>query len=234
LDDVGVALQNGTPDRAGGNSRSEWLNGKLTPEIPKPNGDPYSYNKLVKLGDDETQDPKGMSDYFYYEHDAELAKAGSGYTTEHAQADINLIESLTLNDTSYSNDAEATLYDGFATLAMIGRLLINDQLDQISPTLLLAAATDAVNDIEYGLQNLPTEEQTAIPPVVLSRRARTSMDPRGGVATRGVPGRRGWSNSLGIIVPTTKIFRPRPGLPVAEITFAAQCRRGRGFASVRL
>jgi hypothetical protein len=29
-------------------------------------------------------------------------------------------------------------------------------------------------------------------------------------------------------------FRPRPGLPVAEITFAAQCRRGRGFATVSL
>jgi hypothetical protein len=28
--------------------------------------------------------------------------------------------------------------------------------------------------------------------------------------------------------------RPRPGLPVAEITFAAQCRRGRGFATVSL
>jgi hypothetical protein len=124
--------------------------------LTKPNGDPYSYNKLVKLG----AAPEGMSDYFYYGHDVELAKAGSGYTTEHAQADINLIQSLTLNDTSYSNDAEATLYDGFVTLAMIGRLLINDQLDQISPTLLQAAATDAVNDIEYGLQNLPTEEQT--------------------------------------------------------------------------
>ena len=28
--------------------------------------------------------------------------------------------------------------------------------------------------------------------------------------------------------------RPRPGLPVAEITFAAQYRRGRGFATVSL
>jgi transposase InsO family protein len=28
--------------------------------------------------------------------------------------------------------------------------------------------------------------------------------------------------------------RPRSGLPVAEITFAAQCRRGRGFATVSL
>src|SRR5215204_1360151 len=66
--------------------------------LTKPNGDPYSYNKLLKLGDD-TQDPEDKSDYFYYVHDAELAKAGAGYTTEHAQADINLIESLTLNDT---------------------------------------------------------------------------------------------------------------------------------------
>ena len=38
--------------------------------------------------------------------------------------------------------------------------------------------------------------EVPIPPRVLSRRARTSMNPRGGVATRGIPGRRGRSNWL--------------------------------------
>jgi hypothetical protein len=123
--------------------------------LTKPNGDPYSYKQLVKFGD-ATQDPADISDYQYYIHDVESANAGSA--TEQAQADIHLIQSLTATDTSF--DAEASLYDGVVTLAMIGQLAINDQLDQISPTLLLAAVTDAANDIEYGLQNLPTDEQS--------------------------------------------------------------------------
>ena len=35
----------------------------------------------------------------------------------------------------------------------------NDQLDLISPSLLLAAVTDAASDLEYALQNLPADEQ---------------------------------------------------------------------------
>jgi hypothetical protein len=133
--------------------------GPFNPEEPlltKNNGDPYSYKQLVKVGD-ATQDPVDIIDYFFYLHDLELAQAGSGYTDDHALADINLLQSLTLTDTSY--DAEASLYDGVVTLAMIQRLAVNDQLDMISPTLLLAAVTDAANDIEYGLQHLPDDEK---------------------------------------------------------------------------
>jgi hypothetical protein len=124
--------------------------------LTKHNGDPYSYKQLVKFGD-ETQDPFDIIDYDFYVHDAELAKAGPGYTIDHALADIKLLEALTLTDTSY--DPEASLYDALVTLGMVGRLLINDQLDMISPTFLLAALTDAANDLEYALQHLPTNEQ---------------------------------------------------------------------------
>ena len=72
-------------------------------------------------------------------------------------ADIHLLEALTVTDTSY--DAEASLYDALATIGMLGRLLINDQLDLISPSLLLAAVTDAASDLEYALRNLPADEQ---------------------------------------------------------------------------
>jgi hypothetical protein len=133
--------------------------GPFNPEEPlltKHNGDAYSYKQLVKVGD-ATQDPVDIIDYYFYLHDFQLSQAGPGYTDAHASADINLLRSLTLTDTTY--DAEASLYDGFVTLAMIQRLVVNDQLDMISPTLLLSAVTDAANDIEYGLQHLPADEQ---------------------------------------------------------------------------
>ena len=123
--------------------------------LTKSNGDPYSRKKLEKLGD-QNEDPLDPADYLYYRHDVESALAGEGYTEAQAEADVSLLKSLVRLDASY--DPEASLYAGFATLAMIGSLAINDQLDLVSPMLLFRALEDAVGDIEHGLTNLPEAE----------------------------------------------------------------------------
>jgi hypothetical protein len=102
--------------------------------------------------------PKDIIDFFFLIHDVQIAQAGPGYTANHALADINLISNLTYTDTSY--DPEASLYDAAATVAMVQRLVVHDQLGLISPFLLVAALVDAANDLKYGLENLPAAEQS--------------------------------------------------------------------------
>ena len=97
------------------------------------------------------------SDYFYYEHDYASAAAGNDEAKQ-AQADIALIYDLTFNDSSYSADPEATLYDGIVTAGLIGRLALNDELGLVDPGLLGSALVDAALDIEFGLDNLPKPE----------------------------------------------------------------------------
>jgi len=63
---------------------------------------------------------------------------------------------LSFTDTSY--DPEASLYDGLATLAMIGQLAIHDQLDQIPPPLLFVSLKAAVDDIQFGVAGLAASE----------------------------------------------------------------------------
>jgi hypothetical protein len=98
-----------------------------------------------------------QSDYFYSLHDIALEQAGSDEAKQ-AEADINLITSLTFNDTSYSADPEATLYDGIVTLGLIERLAVNDELGLVDPVLLGSALVDAARDIEFGLDHLPKPE----------------------------------------------------------------------------
>lgn len=136
----------------GGSFSAGEFGGEL---ITNPDGSPYSYKKLLKFGDDN-QDPVDKLDYLFYRHDVLSAQAGPGYTQAQADADISLLKSLVKLDASY--DAEASLYAGFASLGMIGDLAIHNDLDLLSPSLLIAALGDAAGDIEYGLDNLPPQE----------------------------------------------------------------------------
>jgi hypothetical protein len=127
--------------------------------LTRSDGSAYSYKQLVKFGDD-LQDPADQLDYLFYQHDVASAQAGTGYTQAQAYADISLLKSLVKLDASY--DPEASLYAGFASLAMIGELAIHNDLNLISPKLLLAGLTDAANDIQYGLQNLDATELATV------------------------------------------------------------------------
>lgn len=116
--------------------------------LVKQNGNPYSYNKLVQLSD---RGPVDIADYYFYEHD--VLSMGP-YSPE---ADVHLLNRLVALDASY--DAGASLYAGGATLAMLASLEAHGFLfDFLSLSQVIAAFTDAFNDIEYGLQNLPPNE----------------------------------------------------------------------------
>ena len=99
------------------------------------NGVPYQTFALLVAAASETpsitDDPVDESDFFYYLHDFfSFTAAGPA---EQAEADVDLITNLTLNDASYQSDPEATLYDGIVTAGLIGRLALNDQLSFIDP-----------------------------------------------------------------------------------------------------
>jgi hypothetical protein len=98
-----------------------------------------------------------QSDFFYFEHDIASEQAGNNEALQ-AQADIALITALTFDDSSYSPDPEATLYDGIVTAGLIGRLAVNDQLGLVEPSLLGSALVDAARDIEFGLDHLSKPE----------------------------------------------------------------------------
>jgi hypothetical protein len=124
--------------------------------ITKPNGQPYSYKQLVKFGEGP-QIPDDLLDYQLYLHDLASQQAGEGYNQQQAEADAGLLQSLLAFETS---DPEASLYAGFAEVAMIGQLALHNELDLLSPTVVLAAAQDAADHIQYGLENLPAPELT--------------------------------------------------------------------------
>ena len=121
-------------------------------------GRPLSLTRLTELGS-EFEDPLDRLDYFFYRHDVASSDVGEPYNRGQAKADASLVKSLIKLDASY--DPEASFYAGGATLAMIGRLAINDKLHLLSPKVLIAAVEDAVGDIQYGLENLPQQELVA-------------------------------------------------------------------------
>jgi hypothetical protein len=120
-----------------------------------PSGRPLSRAQLTQL-DSDSEAPVDRLDYLYYKHDLASDDVGEPYTRDQARADAALVKSLIKLDASY--DPEASLYAGGTTFAMIGRLALNDQLDILSPRVLVAATQDAVGDIEYALENLPQQE----------------------------------------------------------------------------
>ena len=113
--------------------------------LTKPNGNPLGYAQLLAVGV-EGQDPVDYFDYLSYRHD--VLTSGPFYSPS---ADIDFINRLILFS---SNDPEANLYAGFAELGMIGSLAVHGELDELSPFKLIAAFTDAVKHIEYGLEHL--------------------------------------------------------------------------------
>lgn len=70
--------------------------------------------------------------------------------------DIDLLSRLIILDSSY--DAGASLYDGFASIGMIGSIAVHGYLGSVSPFLLIAGFVDALKDIEFGLEHLPQPE----------------------------------------------------------------------------
>jgi hypothetical protein len=121
-------------------------------------GRPLSQTHLTKLGS-AFEDPVDRLDYLFYRHDVVSNDVGEPYDRGQAKADVSLVKSLIKLDASY--DPEASFYAGGATLAMIGRLAINDKLHILPPKVLIAAVEDAVGDIQYGLENLPQQELVA-------------------------------------------------------------------------
>ncbi|MEE1613831.1 hypothetical protein [Microvirga sp. CF3016] len=117
-------------------------------------GEPLMQDELTQLG--PLQAPRDALDYRFYLHDVASNDVGEPYDQEQAEADVALVEELTVLDARY--DPEASLYAGGATFGMIGRLALNDELDTLSLPALLAATQDAVGDIRYGLENLPQQE----------------------------------------------------------------------------
>jgi hypothetical protein len=126
--------------------------------LTKSDGAPYSSNQLLAIGN-ALQDPVDQLDYQFYRHDVASAAAGPGYSHAQAEADISLLHSLIKLDASY--DPEASLYAGFASLALIGDLALHNDLNLASPRLVLAGVKDAAKDIQYGLGHLPTSEISA-------------------------------------------------------------------------
>jgi hypothetical protein len=122
-------------------------------------GRPLSQTHLTKLGLGGPEVPVDRLDYFFYRHDVVSNDVGEPYTRGQAKADVSLVKSLIKLDASY--DPEASVYAGGTTLAMIGRLAINDKLHILPPKVLLRAVEDAVGDIQYGLENLPQQELAA-------------------------------------------------------------------------
>jgi hypothetical protein len=113
-------------------------------------GMPLTYGQLLFFGNSD-QDPADILDYFFYRHD--IGTSGPVYSPS---ADIALLTSLILLDASY--DAEASLYAGGAAIGMIGSLAAHGFLDDLPLSFIIAGLTDAIRDIEYGLEHLPDAE----------------------------------------------------------------------------
>jgi hypothetical protein len=147
---AGIVVPSLTYGNYGGGHYSEGVayDGQL---LTKPDGSPMGYNRLLAHGTGG-EVPKDYLDFLNYRHD--VLTSGPVYSPS---ADIDFLNRLIVY---LSIDPEANLYAGFAELGMIVSLAIHDYLDELSPLQLIAGFTDAVNQIEYGLENLEPEELT--------------------------------------------------------------------------
>lgn len=145
-----------TYGRYGGDDYSAGTIGGETPMSDK--GKPYlSYQALLKDGDG-ANDPVDKLDYLFYRHDLGIELAQGDETLE-AQADADLLKALVkLNPDKIDPTGEASLYAGFATLGMLIELAEADQLSSLSPKLIERALSDALEDIQFGLENIPEDE----------------------------------------------------------------------------
>jgi hypothetical protein len=123
--------------------------------ITGPGGVPYSFAELNAIGTDD-QDAVDIIDYYSYVHDVRSSQVGPLYNAAQAQADAQLLGAVVVVDSHY--DPEAALMAGVISLGMVGSLALHGYLNVLSPFQLVTAISDAVNDIEYGLKNLPEGE----------------------------------------------------------------------------
>ena len=99
--------------------------------------------------------PKDELDAAYQVHDEQ----SGGTVAEQSAADVQLINTITqLDQQGALSDPEASLYAGFSTLAILGQLAINDDLDLLGGQNVLAAVVDgALANIQEGFAGAPSE-----------------------------------------------------------------------------
>lgn len=127
--------------------------GALITQAP---GVPYSSMSALNAAGTPLQDAVDIIDYFSYVHDVRSSLTGPVYNAAQAQADAALLSSVVAVNSHY--DPEAALYAGSMTLGMVGSLALHGFLSVLSPFQLIAALTDAVRDIDWGLDHLPQSE----------------------------------------------------------------------------
>lgn len=137
----------------GGNAYSAGEFGGVL--ITQPDGSPYSFPELNAIGTPE-QDAVDIIDYVSYVHDVKSSQVGPIYNAAQAQADAQLLGAVVALDSHY--DPEAALMAGVISFGMVGSLALHGFLNVLSPFQLLTALTDAIRDIDYGLDHLPPEE----------------------------------------------------------------------------
>jgi hypothetical protein len=124
--------------------------------IVQGNGSPYSSMDELNANGTDEQDAVDIIDYHAYVHDVRSSLTGPVYTALQAQADAALLGSVVALDSHY--DPEAALMAGVISFGMVGSLALHGYLNVLSPFQLIGALTDAVRDIDYGLDNLPPGE----------------------------------------------------------------------------
>jgi hypothetical protein len=120
---------------------------------------------------DVTTYPLDPLDWLFWEHD--LAYQNATSTSDIAQADVHLVEQLFLltqtEPTFFAEDPEALLYDAFATLSIVGKVLSTPDelyyLQGLPPSdqnLVGAAALSAIPNFETGLAETPGNESRGL------------------------------------------------------------------------
>jgi hypothetical protein len=101
-------------------------------------------------------EPVDDLDGLFLVHDVESAAAIT--PGQQALADLGLLRGVVAL-TPADLDAEASVYAGLTTLAMVGNLAAEGSLDLLSETELLRAVLDAARDIGRGLDGLDAGER---------------------------------------------------------------------------
>jgi hypothetical protein len=105
--------------------------------------------------------PADDLDNLFWQHDLDYKHATS--PTDIAQADVNLVKALS-DPAVFADDLEALLYDAFATLAIVGKILTTE-LPYVDPgdlPALAGAAQLAIQNFETGLAETPGNEARSL------------------------------------------------------------------------
>lgn len=136
----------------GGGYSAGVFGGALITQAP---GVPYGSMAALNAVGTPLQDAVDIIDYLSYVHDVRSSQIPV-YNAAQAQADAALLGAVVAVNSHY--DPEAALYAGSITLGMVGSLALHGFLNVLSPFQLIAALTDAVRDIDWGLDHLPQSE----------------------------------------------------------------------------